>query len=269
MTLGASPSPAQVVAELGQTSPYTFPDARSRWLADVGSSDPITFPTSFANKTALKIPATTGASGVSTSHSFAGVNFGPVFTNRRLLCYVIAHGKSAGVETPADVTVTNFTVGGVPPVGGVAPLFFWYYAGTTDSAVFSGVQSDSFNPSGTSGTISFTTNIALNCSVIVFSMIGSNDIESGSSNGNFSEFSPISDTLNVQNDATLITVGVQNSSATLTVSGCTKRSQFSPVAGYQCVVGYDNHQAAQTGRAISISGSSGAATAMITDGWNW
>ncbi|MBZ9922266.1 hypothetical protein LB579_31820, partial [Mesorhizobium sp. BR1-1-7] len=118
---------------------------------------------------------------------------------------------------------------------------------------------------GTSGTISFTTNIALNCSVIVFSMIGSDAVGTGSSNGNFSEFSPISDTLDVQNDATLITVGVQNSSATLTVSGCTKRSQFSPVAGYQCVIAYDNHLAAQTGKPISIAGGSGAATAMITD----
>lgn len=268
MTLGATPQPADVMAELGLTFPYTFQksDPRPWWLADLSTSSSIVFPTSFAGKTALKIPAISGASGTGTSHTFAGLDFGPEYTNRRLLVYPIAHGKGAGVSVPANVQITNFTVGGV---SGVLPtLNLWYYTGSTASTIFSGVQSDSFNPSGTSGTISFTTNIALNCSVIVFSMIGSNDTVSGSSNGNFSNTSPISDTLTLQNNATLITVGVQNSAATLTTSGCTKRSQFSPVAGYQCVIAYDNHLPAETNRAISITGSSGA-TAMITDGWVW
>ncbi|WP_143748327.1 hypothetical protein [Mesorhizobium carmichaelinearum] len=278
MTLGATPQPADVVAELGSgsvklTFPYTFQksDPRPWWLADLTTASSIVFPTSFANKTALKIADTTGPSGVSTSHTFTGVNFGPEYTNRRLLVYVIAHGKTAGASVPANVQITNFTVGGVS--GALSTLNFWYYTGSQASAIFSGVQSNSFNPSGTSGTISFTTNIALDCSVIVFSMIGSNDQVSGGSNGNFKNTSPISDTLTINdphgwNDVTLIVVGVQNSAATLTVSGCTKRSQLSPVSGYQCVIAYDNHLPTQPDKTISISGSSGA-TAMITDGWVW
>ncbi|MBZ9922596.1 hypothetical protein LB579_33615, partial [Mesorhizobium sp. BR1-1-7] len=138
MTLGSSPTPAQVVAELGLTFPYTFPDARTRWLADVGTSDSITFPTSFASKTALKIPHISGPTGVSTSHTVTGVNFGPVYTNRRLLVYVIAHGKNSGISTPTDVTITNFTVGGA--TGAPGPLTFWYFTGEDSSTIFSGVQ---------------------------------------------------------------------------------------------------------------------------------
>lgn len=266
MTLGATPQPADVVAELGLTLPYTFQksDPRPWWLADLATSSSIVFPTSFANKSAVKIMDTVGASALGTSHSFAGVNFGLDYTGRIFVVYVLAQSKQSAAN-PSQVLISNWTVGGVGPDGGGSYGFF-FRSGGSGSTVFCGALSAPFIVSGTSGAISFNTGIATQCSVVVVSTpLITNDALGGFTGGNNASTS-----LTVNNTAVangiLMAGAVRNKAETITMTGVTKRTEFSHVSGYQCALGIAYPTSAGAVSA-TISGATSVNEAMETSTW--
>ncbi|TIQ35987.1 MAG: hypothetical protein E5X48_11215 [Mesorhizobium sp.] len=238
MTLGSTPQPADVVAELGLVFPYTFQksDPRPWWLADLTTASSIVFPTSFANKSAVKVMDTVGPSALGTSHSFAGVNFGLDYTNRILVVYVFAQSKNAGASVPAQVLVSSWTVGGVGPDGGGSYGFF-YQSGGTASSIFCGALSAPFIVSGTSGTISFNTGIATRCSVIVVSTPRITNDALGGFTGGFNVGTSVTANNTAVANGILMAGTVRNAAQTITMTGVTKQTEFSHVAGYQCAWG--------------------------------
>lgn len=267
MTLSAVPQPADVVAELGLSLPYTFQksDPRPWWLADLSTASSIVFPTSFANKSAVKIMDTVGPTALGTSHSIAGVNLGLDYTGRTLVVYVFAQGKNSAANPGAQMLISNWLVAGLGPDGGGSYGFF-FRSGGSGSTLFAGALSAPFIVSGTSGTISFNTEIATQCSVVVVSTPRiTNDALGGFTGGNNAGTS-----LTVNNTAVangiLMAGTVRNRAETITMTGVTKQTEFSHVSGYQCALGIAYPTSAGAVSA-TISGATSAAEAMETSTW--
>jgi len=266
MTLGSTPQPADVVAELGKSLPYTFQksDPMPWWLADLDASSSIVFPTSFANKSAVKIMDTVGPTAQDTSHSIAGVNFGLDYTGRTLIVYVFAQGKASAVS-PSQVLISNWTVGGLGPDGGGSYGFFFRNGGV-GSTVFAGALSAPFKTTGTSGTISFNTAIRTQCSVVVVST----PLVTNTALGAYTGGNNASTSLTVNNTAVsngiLMAGAVRNRVETITMTGVTKRTEFSHVSGYQCALGVANPTSAGA-VSVTISGANSVNEVMETSTW--
>ena len=256
---------AQINTELYRSAgaAFSMQGSLERLLAGV-SAGAISLSDSLG-KMATVIVATAGPSAFGSSHSFAGVNFGANYSGRTLLLYIFGVTKGAGVATPATVSVSNITAAGV--AANTTPVNFYYFTGSDPSTIFSGVQSTFFlNVSATSGTVAFNTSQSMQCSIVVLSSPGINPALGGHSNGNFSNASPLSAVVVATADAVNVAAAAQNSAATLTLTGATKQLQFSHVAGYQCVIGFDTHVAGNGGKTFTVTGAAGA-TGLIADDW--
>jgi hypothetical protein len=258
MTLGASPQPADVVAELGLSLPYTFQksDPKPWWLADLTTASNIVFPTSFANKQSIKQVDVTALSALGTSHSFAGVNFGTDFTGRVIFVVVAALTK-ASADT-SGWSLSGGTIGGQADAG---PGGMVWFQGGSGSTVFTGSASMRAQPSGTSGTISFNTATQTRCICTVLSIANCHLTSTDSGSAGVSSTGG-STSLNVPTNGILISGAVKNNTNTIGYSGITLRGQQSPLAGYQIAWGWDNRLSLQSGLAVSFSSTGSAACAF-------
>ncbi len=256
MTLGSTPQPADVVAELGQSFPYTFPDARTRWLADVGTSAAITFPTSFANKQSVKQVAITALSALGTSHSFPSVNFGANYSGR--LIFVIVFAVSKQSADTSGWTITSGSIGGQSDLGPGGMV--WRQNGS-GSTVMVGNGTILAQPTGTSGTISFSTGAQTRCVCVVLSIASgattATDFDSANANSTGAAVS-----LDIPANGILISAAAKADTNSIGFSGVTKRAETSPIAGYQIAWGWDNRLSAETGRSVTF-GSTGTSSCVI------
>lgn len=154
-TSGPMTYPTALNDELRRTGPLTTPDAVTRWLAEVPSG-PVVIPNDFYSKSAVKLINRYTSGG--TSHLFTA-SFGPEYTGRRI---VLVTNLASGNDTP--LTMTSVVVGGAPGSGNSN--------GSFASGVSAGTGIFLANPSGTSGTISFTTANAANAQTWVLSVAG-------------------------------------------------------------------------------------------------
>ncbi|RWK12178.1 hypothetical protein [Mesorhizobium sp.] len=266
MTLGSTPQPADVVAELGLAFPYTFQksDPRPWWLADLATSSSIVFPTSFANKSAVKIMDTVGPSAFGTSHSFAGVNLGLDYAGRVFVVYVFAQGKPSAA-VPSQVLMSNWTVAGLGPDGGGSYGFF-FRSGGSGSTVFCGALSAPFIVSGTSGTISFNTSMATQCSVVVVSTPRITNDALGGFTGADNQSTSVTVNNTAVSNGILMAGTVRNIAETITMTGVTKQTEFSHVSGYQCAWGVTYPTSAG---AVSVTASGATSTREAIESSTW
>lgn len=244
MTLGATPTPAQILAELGQPFPYTFPDARTRWLADLAASDPIVFPTSFANKQSVKVAQTVADAGGSSPHTFSAVNFGLAFPDRVLFACTCLRGNSG-----ADLSITNVTIGGVTAAG--HDNREWFGGGP---AVGAGIFAAAV-PNGTSGdvVVTWTGQAANAAGLILLSAAKVSTTEYAFTSNSFSGGgTTASNTINIPTNGLLILNSVHSNTNAATLSGVTERASLTVgVAHFK--VGFDNRMNLETARPISAS----------------
>lgn len=257
MTLGATPQPADIVAELGESFPYTFPDARTRWLADVGVSSAITFPTSFANKTSVKVVATRSeAAGGGTSHTFTGVDFGAAFSGRVLVACV---GLYDAASTVLDQT--SVTIGGSSATGGDAGENLG--SGPSCGA---GVWARALN-SGTSGdvVVNWSGGAADNAGLILLSVASipqtAHDQTTGGSGGGSGGTGTGNLSLNIPSNGVLIAAVAHANNNNATMSGVTERQALN-FGGARLEVGFNNRKSSQTGDTVSASWSGSTAYGM-------
>jgi hypothetical protein len=257
MTLGSTPTPAEIVEELGESFPYTFPDAKTRWLAEVGASDPITIPTDFSSKSSVKVIATASASASGTSHTFSGVNFGLAFSGRRLIACV-------GLYASGSVTLnqTSCTIGGTSTVGddagenlGSGP--------SCGAGIWAGAVA-----SGTSGNvvINWTGGAATHAGLILLSASGgfsttAHDEVNGATGGGSGGSNTGTKSLNIPSNGILIASVMHANLNNTNLSGVTERSEITVGSGRLCV-GFDNRKNSQTGDTLSASWSGSTAYGM-------
>lgn len=256
MTLGATPTPAEILAELAQLFPYTFPDARTRWLADLAAGDPIVFPTSFANKLSVKVVHTVADAGGSSPHTFSSCNFGLAFPDRVLVPCICLRGNGASA-----INITNVTVGGAATLGSDNGEFL---AGgpAIGAGIFAGALA-----SGTSGDIVVTwTGQNANAAGLILLSIAKISTTATASDGlvgSGSGGTSASGSLDIPANGILIVASSHSNTNDATLSGVTERSAINVGSG-RFEVGFDNRMGIQRNRAVSASWSGNAARGFHT-----
>jgi hypothetical protein len=159
----------------------------------------------FVSKANPTVVATPGVDTFGSSHSFTGVNFGPVYTGRIIFVQIFAFSSNQAISG-AD-NITNINLGG--DTNWPSPHGLWYYKHTGNS--FTGLISLwSDVPSTTSGTISFTTGFNHACALVVWSLAGLPVASPYFDNGSFSaSSSTLGTTLQVNNGGTIISGAVK------------------------------------------------------------
>lgn len=254
MTLGSTPSPAQIVAELGEGFPFTFPGADSRWLAEVGASDPVIFPTSFANKTSIKIEDIDTTTGSGGSATFTGVDFGVNYIQRTLIACVGLYANAA-----VALNQVSCTIGGFSAVGNDSGEFL---AG--GPSVGAGVWVDSA-PIGTSGnvTINWTGySGSVNAGLVLLSacnMSTSTFDHTASWNGGGSGGSSTGNSLlDIPANGILIAAIAHGNTNNTSLGGVAEQTEFT-FGGARLCVGFANRKGAQSDDAVSASWSGSTA----------
>jgi hypothetical protein len=218
----------------------------------------------------LSVTDIVGPSATSTSHTFNGVKLGLDIPGRTLLVYIFGQTKPSAFNG-SQVLVTNWSVGGVPVPAGT--YGFFYRQGGSGSTIFAGTLSAGFQGVvGASGTISFNTAIATQCSVAVIrtkNIVNFNGVFPNSVNGNNALNTSVSTTVDLPSAATMTSGGIVNDSGiTTSFTNNTKLTSFEHVAGYQCAVAASQNLSAQTGRSITFA-TSGAAQAIAIESNVW
>lgn len=252
MTLGATPSPAQILAELGQAFPYTFPDARTRWLADVGIADPIVFPTSFASKTSVKVVYSVADAGGGSPHTFTGVDFGPAFSDRILVACTCLRETGA-----APLAISAVTIGGVSAVGDDNGEAFTPGIGT---GIFAAAV-----PTGISGNVVVTwssaTANAAGLILLSVAKISTTAHDSGSQAVDSGGADNASCALDIPSNGLLIASCAHTNTNNETFVGVTERASVVVGAG-RLAVGFDNRMNSESNRAVSCSWTTSAARGL-------
>ncbi len=220
----------------------------------------------FVSAPAITLVDTVGPSAFGTSHTFNGVKFGPEYSGRSLLVYIFGQTK-ASAANPVTVSITSWTVGGVSNLGGGANGFFFRHGGA-GSTVFAGVLSAGFQPAGASGTVTFTTQISTQCSIVV---ISTPDLTTqlGDVDGGNAVATSTNTSIDVLSLSTVTSGGIVNDSGiTTSFTNITKRTSFEHVAGYQCAVAFDYPIGPFTGRTYTFS-TSGSARAIAIEANSW
>lgn len=153
MTMQASGSmtTAQIRDELRLPSLITIPDQSTRWLTDKAAGN-LVMPTDFYSKEGIKIVASTGQTGFSTVHNFGVLNFGPDYPGRTIRMLIFMYRKDGGLDLSGS-QVQNITLGNVNPAN-IGCTSVWPSTAGIEAMRFASPAS---TPTGTSGTVSFTT----------------------------------------------------------------------------------------------------------------
>lgn len=238
MTLGATPQPADVVAELGLGLPYTFQKSDGRpWdLAGLATSADLVFPTSFANKSI--VTQTDIRTTAATSHS--SVSFGADGTNRWVVVFAF-HGDTGTnpgntpTATIGGVAATRITAGSTGS-GGTA----------CGSAIFVA------QPSGASGTVAVTwgslSTIIVVLRVVNYTMSAANSADGASSPDPSSSLS-----IDIPTNGLLIGCEIKNDTNTTTWTNLTKQGESTVFTTKSISYGWDYNMSLQAGRAVSWS----------------
>lgn len=252
MTLGSTPTIPQILAEIGKTLPYTFPDGITRWLADVASTDPIIFPTSFANKISIKVVDSIADAGGSSPHTFSGVNFGAAFTGRVLVaCTCLRENGS----NPLNIPTNGVTIGGVTASGDDNGN-----AGASGPGIGAGIAAASV-PTGTSGdvVVSWSSATANAAGLILLSVanMATTASDAGSAGADQTGGTGASCTLDIPASGVLIAACAHTNTNDETLTGVTERAAINVGSG-RLSVGFDNRLSVQTAKSISASWSGNA-----------
>lgn len=254
MTLGSAPTITEILAEIQETTPYTFPTDKTRWLADVGASDPITFPDDFANKMSAKVVATKSELVSGTSHTFTDVNFDIAFTGRHLFACIGLIGIAGAV-----LDQTTCTIGGVSAVGADSGE---HISGI--GAIGAGIWAASV-PTGASGsvTVNWTPSNAAAGVLVLVAVSGITSTTPHADNfwnGGGSGGTGATKTLNVQDDGFTIATNAHLNANDTSWTGLTERADvLFPLSNARLSVAFDNRMSAETGRSVSVSWSGGTA----------
>lgn len=258
-------SASQINVELGRAAGAAFDmqGAKERTLAGVAAG--AISMSDFLSKSSIAIVDTQGPTALSTSHNFATVNFGPAGPNRLIVVYVFGQTKSGGVTPVVGNTgITAFTAGGAANI--FAPISFFFHYNTPAATTFVGVQSGGFQPSGTSGTVALTTGLNTRCSIVVLSMIASALPFSFGNDAGLT--TTVTSTVDVSANGFLTSAGIATGATNLTLANSTERLEFSHIAGYECVIGFDAFLAGQAGRVITMTANvSSNSLAIIGESW--
>lgn len=147
--------PTELNTELRRTGALTMPDASTRWLAD-RPTGALTFPTHFHGKSGFKlVDSVTSFSTIDTSHSFAGVSFGPFYTGRRILAVIELRNKAAATTGP-NWDLSSVSIGGTSASD--SSPYYYQDGGSSTFLIGLGFISIGDSMTATSGTISFTSN---------------------------------------------------------------------------------------------------------------
>lgn len=251
MTLPTVPTIPQILAEISQSLPYTFPDNRTRWLADVSSTSPITFPTSFANKQSVKVVASLADAGGSSPHTFSGLNFGLDFSDRVLIACTCLRGANNSA-----MNISTITIGGVSATGLDHGEFI-----TGVGAIGAGVWSSAV-PTGTSGNVvvSWSGQSANASGLILLSVSGISQTPffQGGQTGSGSGGTSSSASFNIPSNGVMVVASAHTNTNATSFSGLTTRTSLT-VGSSLLAVGFDNRLSAVSGSTISASWSGSAA----------
>lgn len=247
MTLGSTPQPSDVVAELRKSLPYTFPDAASRWLAGVGSSASITFPNNFANKQAVKIVDQTFDSNSAASSYTFSASFGADYPGRTIIAVVLLHSTANAILNQTSVTIGGSSASGddtgeTTTSGGAAGCGIW-----------------AAQPSGTSGNIVVNYDnggfgapyIANGCYVYVISVAGLASVSAHDTlklNGGGSGGSSGGGYIAIPANGILIAGLVREDGSALSWSGATERDDRSFDTTARVSVAFDNRLSVDSNR---------------------
>ncbi|MBG6211666.1 hypothetical protein IWQ49_006357 [Labrenzia sp. EL_126] len=248
MSLGAVPTIAEIRDELGQGLPYTFPDARTRWMAGVGVADPLTFPSSFANKSRVRILDTQTLSSPGSDINFTGLDVGEIVDGRMLVAAIGVVGTSgSAIGVPAQPEVNG--------IGATADAA--YYTNGSGHSVATCISSlDDITTTGTNGSARLQTSGATIANAICVLMAVYDTVQASPfDRGNFgavANATDAADSVNVGARGQIITACTQYNNEVATVSGVTKRFETNLGAG-RFTLGFDTLLAAETARSITFS----------------
>ena len=237
MTLGATPQPADVVAELGLTLPYTFQksDARPWDLAGLATSADLVFPTSFANKSV--ITQTDSRTTAATSH--ATVSFGAAGASRWVI--VLAWHGNTGTNPGQTPTCT---------IGGVAATRIAAHSTGDGASTAVGVAMFVAQPSGTTGTVAVTWG-SLSTTIVALRVVNYNCTAATSSGAQGTAGAALS--IDIPNKGILIAaVGRSDDTTAITWTNVTEKADES-AASTRRSWGWDSLMATQSGRSVSYS----------------
>lgn len=222
-------------------------DARIKHLADKPTGPIIS--TDFYSRLPVRKVDEKNAATVGLSHSFTGVDFGPLFAGRILIaCIGLIHQTSNNILDQTSCTIAgNAAVGDDAGARAVAPgphaagAGLWYAA-------------DSTNTSGTVN-VNWTSGAASNISLIMLSVdvLSPTFHDQTTSWNNASGITnSISKTLNIPADGFLIASQCQAANEDTTLIGVTKRHDQA-ISNSRHTVGFDNKLPSESGRTISAS----------------
>lgn len=237
MTLGATPTIAQIVAEIGETLPYTFQTSDPRpWdLAGLATSSSLVFPTSFANKSV--VTQTDIETTASTSH--AGVSFGADGDDRWMVVLAF-HGNTS--SNPGDTPTAT--------IGGVAATRI--HAGSTGNGSGLACGSAIFvaQPAGTSGTVAVSWG-GLDTIIVVLRVVGYDLSAAHSSDGASSPDGSSALSVNIPSLGLQIGCEINNGTTTTEWTNLTKANETTVFSSKSISYGWDYNMGSETGRAVS------------------
>lgn len=104
MSLSATPTLPEILDEVDETLPHTFPSTKTNWLY---GGPPLVFPTSFANKTRIKLLDTQEVSSPGSTVNFTGMDCGDTTTGRMLYAVIGLVGTSGGSHSVSAQPTIN------------------------------------------------------------------------------------------------------------------------------------------------------------------
>lgn len=105
MSLSATPTLSEILDEVDETLPHTFPSTKTNWI---GVGPPLVFPTSFANKSRIKLLDTQLVVSPGNNVTFSGMDCGDAIDGRMLYTVIGILGTTGG----------SHAINGTPQING-------------------------------------------------------------------------------------------------------------------------------------------------------
>lgn len=256
MSLGPTPTLPQILAEVDETLPHTFPSTKTRWLA---GSQSLVFPTSFANKTRIIEVDQQALTSPGSTVLFSGLDCGSTITGRMLIAVMAVAGTSGGaINIPAQPQVNG--------VGATADASWYTNTSGHSIAVCIATLNDT-TTLGTNGSAQLQTSGATishaHCIFLAAydtEQLNPHDRETV---GSVSNVSTRSDLINVPAKGQVISAEMHYNNNPATVTGLTKRFGVNVGPGH-LTVAFDTLMGLETNRNISYSWTGAAVSGMST-----
>lgn len=246
MSLSATPTLPEILDEVDETLPHTFPSTKTNWLY---GGPPLVFPTSFANKTRIKLLDTQELSSPGTTVNFTGMDCGDTTTGRMLYAVIGLVGTSGSSHTVAAQPAIN-------GVGATADAAWSTHTnGQTCIVSVAGLNDTTtlgLNGSAQLVTSGGTVTTAFCAFFAAYDTEQTSPTHRHSGSTGTSRVTTIANAVNVPARGQIMSAIMNRRTEDVSVTGVEKRHQFTVGTG-SLVIGYDSLQSLNASKTISFS----------------